>query len=485
MTDDRRMTTDRFFGGVSGRLANLRAMLEYVRKEQPQRDELVRWLIDNTNATSKDAVNHHLAFVDSIDLIEIGESTCTLGRFGDEWLADEDPEVLFEALTTGVKGFLTILGALEQTPLTDEGIMNLLVNEFDEAEMSQPGPATRHREWLQVLGYVERDGNTNQITEAGREAIHSEFSATPSYRFPPSGVSIGDRLAQDEIEEVFDTGFGYRISGINPRRDETDQRYILVFATEDGPYDDSVRRGRFEYIGEGLTGDQSETSSGNSALIDAISDDIPIHFFYQESGEHTWEYQGLVDAVEYRAEQQDGRRVLVFTLEHTTEGQRLDEDTSSTDISAERQVLERALKADPPRQDVEQTYVETQRLARDAAFTDLVREAYDGTCAICGRARETPGGKPEVEAAHIYPKGEAGVDDVRNGLAVCRLHHWAFDAGWIAIDDDYEVIVYDASHREGYEEFKALEGQSLHLPDNEDAEPHRMYLEMHRELHGF
>ena len=100
-------------------------------------------------------------------------------------------------------------------------------------------------------------------------------------RTAPEGVSVGDYLTQDEIEEVFDTGFGYRISGINPRRDSQDRRYVLVFANEDGPYDDSVTEGRFEYIGEGLEGDQSESSPGNSTLIDAISSDIPVHFFYQ------------------------------------------------------------------------------------------------------------------------------------------------------------------------------------------------------------
>ena len=74
---------------------------------------------------------------------------------------------------------------------------------------------------------------------------------------PPEQISIGDRLLQEEIEDAFNTRFGYQISGINPRRDDTDNRYLLLFANEDGPYDDTVREGRFEYIGEGLNGDQS------------------------------------------------------------------------------------------------------------------------------------------------------------------------------------------------------------------------------------
>jgi hypothetical protein len=135
-------------------------------------------------------------------------------------------------------------------------------------------------------------------------------------RTPPEGIEVGDTLTQNEVEDAYKTGFGYRISGINPRRDDHDRRYILLFANEDGPYSDSVTQGRFEYIGEGLSGDQSEDSPGNSALIEARTSDLPIHFFYKRAEEADWEYQGLVDVLDYEFQEQDGREVLVFTLEH-------------------------------------------------------------------------------------------------------------------------------------------------------------------------
>jgi putative restriction endonuclease len=40
----------------------------------------------------------------------------------------------------------------------------------------------------------------------------------------PEQISIGDRLLQEEIEDAFNTRFGYQISGINPRRDDADNR---------------------------------------------------------------------------------------------------------------------------------------------------------------------------------------------------------------------------------------------------------------------
>jgi len=463
-------------------------------------------------------------------------------------------------------------------------------------------------------------------------------------RRPPRGVSVGDRLSQEDIESAFDTGFGYRISGINPRRDEQDRRYILVFANEDGPYSDSVTQGRFEYIGEGLSGDQREESPGNSALIDAISSGIPVHFFYKNADGSDWEYQGRVDVVEYEFREQDGRQVLVFTMEHrqdseatglylvpvsdewrerfratveqpldltqyddlppqlegydelrvwgTTEtdspkkqaaiddmetgdcvlfyhdgelfaggvvgrsfensdvgeliwGQPesrhiyiLDEFTSTVpsieqvwdwleyegrqvvqgltrveddrltqlrqeydslpkalfgsereptenEIEEEKSALEERVDSPPQLTEDQTRYTESRRRARDSAFAELVKDAYDEQCAICGSVRESPNGNPEVEAAHIYPKHEDGRDEVRNGIALCRLHHWAFDTGWLSLTDEYEVLVKDALERNGYYEFKQLEGDRILLPEQEDTRPHPVFLEEHRQLHGF
>ena len=487
MTDDRRMTTDRFYGGVSNRLQNLRAMLEYARDERPSREELNQWVIENTSANSADAVSHHLTFLDSIGIVELSDTRCDLDDYGERWLRDQDAETLYDALSSGVKGFDTILEALREDTMTDEDLMDLLVSEFDEAEMSKPGPAVRHREWLQVLGFVEREKDTNRLTSKGREvldSIDSEGQLTSMYT-PPESVSVGEHLSQEGIEETFDTDFGYRISGINPRRDAHDRRYVLVFANEDGPYGDSVTQGQFEYIGEGLSGDQSESSPGNSALIDAVSSNIPVHFFYQGSGESDWEYQGLVDVLDYEFEEQDGRQVLVFTMEHQDGANPETEEPRKKTVSEERTNLERALDKEPQLTTDESEYTEARRRARDTAFSELVRQAYDDTCAVCGRSRETPDGNPEVEAAHIYPKRKGGSDDVRNGLALCKLHHWAFDTGWLGVSDDYEILVKDAPDREGYYELKQLEGDRLHLPENEDAEPHPMFLEQHREIHGF
>ena len=302
-------------------------------------------------------------------------------------------------------------------------------------------------------------------------------------RTSPEVIEVGDSFTQDEIEDAYNTGFGYRISGINPRRDDHDRRYILLFANEDGPYGDSVTQGRFEYIGEGLEGDQSEHSPGNSTLIDARTSDIPIHFFYKRAEEADWVYQGLVYVIDYEFQEQDGREVIVFTLDHQEQEEKL--EPSAEEIERERSRLQRATESKPQLTDDTEQFTQSQRRARNMAFTQLVKDAYDEQCAVCGSKRESPDGNPEVEAAHIYPKREGGSNDVRNGVALCKLHHWAFDTGWLSLSDEHEILVREAPDRNGYHEFKRIEHGRIHLPDEDDAEPHPLFLREHRQIHRF
>ena len=481
MSDDRRFTTDRFYGGVSNRLENLRSMLQYVRSESPSREGLTKWVIQNTQAGSKDAIDRHLAFLESIELVKLSASRCELGEYGRQWLHSDEPEALYEALSSGVRGFDVILEALRDDSMTDEEIMDRLVAEFEEMEMTTPGPAIRHREWLQVLGLVDRRDGVNRITARGRRIVEGKGNrdghiSGPTYP-DPVGLTEGENVTQDEIEAAFGTGFGYRISGINPRRDSQDRRYVLVFATEDGPYDDDVTQGRFKYIGEGLTGNQSETSPGNSTLIDAVGGGIPVHFFYKTTSSNMWEYQGLVNVLRYEFVEQDGRRVLEFTMQHR--------EPEGRETDGEKRPVPESRSGDPQLTEDEEQFIDTRRRARDSEFAENVRVAYDWTCVVCGSRRETPTGEPEVEAAHIYPKSEGGADDVRNGVALCKLHHWAFDTGWLSFTDDHEILVKDVPEREGYYEFKQLEGDSLVLPSDGGVEPHPTYLCEHRSLHGF
>jgi HNH endonuclease len=124
--------------------------------------------------------------------------------------------------------------------------------------------------------------------------------------------------------------------------------------------------------------------------------------------------------------------------------------------------------------------------ARDAAFAVVVRRAYGDRCALYGAGARGPLGQVEVEAAHLYPKSRDGSDDVRNGLCLCRRHHWALDVGWFAIADDYTVIVRAGLPANPDHDFiRATTGQRIRLPDEAQLRPHHVFLQAHRTLRQF
>lgn len=155
-------------------------------------------------------------------------------------------------------------------------------------------------------------------------------------------------------------------------------------------------------------------------------------------------------------------------------------DADRPRIEQEKNTLKTALEFEPQLTEDNAEYTTTRRRTRDRAFRELVLEAYNGTCAVCGSNRYSPDETPEVEAAHIYPRSENGRDDIRNGLALCRLHHWAFDTGWIDITVDYEITVREHPERDEYEEFIHLDGQQIRLPENE--KPESIYLSARQTL---
>jgi hypothetical protein len=129
---------------------------------------------------------------------------------------------------------------------------------------------------------------------------------------------------------------------------------------------------------------------------------------------------------------------------------------------------------------------------RARGFRQAVIESYDYACGICGLKINTPGALNwEVEAAHIVPHGLCGKDDIWNGIALCRLHHWAFDSGWFSLSNQYRVLVSsqferlpdDFGNMSGFDVFrKSLEAnRSVVLPRNASLRPHPHALEWHRE----
>lgn len=73
---------------------------------------------------------------------------------------------------------------------------------------------------------------------------------------------------------------------------------------------------------------------------------------------------------------------------------------------------------------------------RSADFRRRVLRAYESRCSICGYDIRLGDRLAGLEAAHIMWRTVGGPDEEPNGLAMCVLHHKAFDLGAFTIDTD-------------------------------------------------
>lgn len=126
-------------------------------------------------------------------------------------------------------------------------------------------------------------------------------------------------------------------------------------------------------------------------------------------------------------------------------------------------------------------YEIARRRKRHPDFRWAVLSAYREQCAVCGLDIRLAGQPIAVEAAHIHWLKDAGPWDVRNGLALCVLHHRLFDRGAFTVVRDYRVVV--ATQVDGVGSRDALtrfDGQLLQvIPTRPDLQPDSRYLSWH------
>lgn len=132
---------------------------------------------------------------------------------------------------------------------------------------------------------------------------------------------------------------------------------------------------------------------------------------------------------------------------------------------------------DPPEREIRQ--IVTNVAIRDAAFRyRVVEQTYAGRCALTGLRLTNGFGRAEVDAAHIRPVAAGGPDSVRNGIALTKSVHWAFDRGLLSIGDDGSILTVDR----GAEDLRKMlnaSGRAL-FPENAATIPHTAFLSWHR-----
>jgi putative restriction endonuclease len=110
-------------------------------------------------------------------------------------------------------------------------------------------------------------------------------------------------------------------------------------------------------------------------------------------------------------------------------------------------------------------------------FRELVIRACRQCCAICRLRHDEL-----LEAAHVLPDGHPlGEPVVPNGLALCTLHHAAFDRYLIGVTPDLEVrvrldVLEEIDGPALQHGFQGFQGSRIHVPRAAHLRPNRDFL---------
>jgi putative restriction endonuclease len=122
-------------------------------------------------------------------------------------------------------------------------------------------------------------------------------------------------------------------------------------------------------------------------------------------------------------------------------------------------------------------------IVRNAFFRKSVVSLYENRCAFCGLKVTKGTNQNIVDGAHIKPFAQFHDSRIINGISLCKNHHLAFDRGWFAVDEQYNIIVSTglqevSPHAKPMRDFH---GEQILLPKIEQYFPEHEALQWHRQ----
>ncbi len=215
------------------------------------------------------------------------------------------------------------------------------------------------------------------------------------------------------------------------------------------PYDDGIGPDGYQsYKWRGTDGDAAD----NVALRATRELNKPLMWFFGIARASTCPCIRSGSSARSQPNQQ-----FVVALDDVMRDQWTEEVFHPADLALRRQYAEATVK----------------RRLHQPAFRMRVLRAYDGSCALC-RLRH-----PELlDAAHIKEDSDGGEPVVPNGVAMCAIHHRAFDANVLGIRPDFIVQIREdvLEEHDGPTLRHALQGvhgEKLVLPRQRGAHPDR------------
>jgi hypothetical protein len=222
--------------------------------------------------------------------------------------------------------------------------------------------------------------------------------------------------------------------------------------------------------------------SDNRALVECMNMKMPLAVFQQVSDKKSHQGStylvlglGLITNFDIKND--------VFVIE-SIDREALERTTSVIPDEEERyevQIYAQITNEFRPFVREETTTYSVSAYKRDIAFRKVVLTEYEFHCSICGMKFHL-GELAEAQAAHIVPKNQNGTDDPRNGLSLCRTHHWAFDNGLFTVTENYQINVSNIVSSADTANFNLNDFNSnqIALPKNEILAPHQVALDWHR-----
>lgn len=128
------------------------------------------------------------------------------------------------------------------------------------------------------------------------------------------------------------------------------------------------------------------------------------------------------------------------------------------------------------------------RKYRASDFTRRVLGAYNRTCAMCGVQLAL------IDAAHIIPvAADTSTDETKNGIALCKLHHAAFDRNLVSFDEAYRIHVSEVEVdrlnqkdlSSGLRQFREALLPVIRMPHDRRDYPPNIYISEARKVRGW
>lgn len=154
-------------------------------------------------------------------------------------------------------------------------------------------------------------------------------------------------------------------------------------------------------------------SAENESLRAALRNQVPLVWFYGVA-------PGVFNAIfpVYLTAEEPHLDQFVLAL---TESQRTVQPNSPVEASFRRYLI-----------------AETKRRLHQPVFASQVMLAYETRCAVCALSH-----RELLDAAHIIPDSDPrGLPIVSNGLALCKIHHAAYDQNILGIRPDCVVEIH-------------------------------------------